>query len=85
MDRYPIILWVGAAVLGKVGGQMMVTDPWVSGWLGLPAWSEYAAMAFFVAFVCLFAKWRIGLRKKTHETQSFAEAAVAAPVGTETA
>ncbi len=65
MDRHPIILWVGAAVLGKVGGQMMVTDPWVSGWLGLPAWSEYAAMAFFVAFVCLFAKWRIGLRKKT--------------------
>jgi predicted tellurium resistance membrane protein TerC len=26
MDRYPIILWIGAAVLGKVGGQMVVTD-----------------------------------------------------------
>jgi predicted tellurium resistance membrane protein TerC len=27
MDRYPIILWIGAAVLGKVGGEMMITDP----------------------------------------------------------
>ncbi len=23
MDRYPIILWIGAALLGKVGGEMM--------------------------------------------------------------
>ena len=26
MDRYPIIVWVGAALLGKVGGEMIVTD-----------------------------------------------------------
>ena len=42
MDRYPIILWIGAAVLGKVGGEMMITDPWVSQALGLPGWVEYA-------------------------------------------
>ncbi len=27
MDRYPIIIYIGAAILGKVGGEMMVTDP----------------------------------------------------------
>ena len=27
MDRYPIIIWIGAAILGKVGGEMIVTDP----------------------------------------------------------
>lgn len=27
MDRYPIIVYVGAAILGKVGAEMMVTDP----------------------------------------------------------
>ncbi len=27
MDRYSIIVWVGAAILGKVGGEMIVTDP----------------------------------------------------------
>jgi YjbE family integral membrane protein len=29
MDKYPIIILLGAAVLGKVGGEMMITDPWV--------------------------------------------------------
>jgi len=63
MDRYPIILWIGAAVLGKVGGQMMITDPWVKGLLDPPKWAEYASMAFFVAFVCLFSKWIIAGRR----------------------
>ncbi len=26
MDRYPIIVWIGAALLGKVGGEMILTD-----------------------------------------------------------
>ena len=29
MDKYPIIVVVGAAILGKVGGEMMITDPFV--------------------------------------------------------
>jgi YjbE family integral membrane protein len=63
MDRYPIILWIGAAVLGKVGGQMMITDPWVKGLLDPPKWAEYASMAFFVAFVCLVSKRIIAGRR----------------------
>ncbi|HSO61978.1 MAG TPA: TerC family protein [Desulfobacterales bacterium] len=62
MDRYPIILWVGAAVLGKVGGQMMITDPWVHGLIDPPKWAEYASMAFFVAFICVLAKILINRR-----------------------
>ena len=57
MDRFPIILWVGAAVLGKVGGEMMITDPWVNGLLDPPRWIEYGVMAFFAVFVCLFGRW----------------------------
>lgn len=30
MDRYPAILYLGAAILGKVGGEMMATDPFVT-------------------------------------------------------
>ena len=26
MDRYAIIVWIGAAILGKVGGEMVITD-----------------------------------------------------------
>jgi YjbE family integral membrane protein len=29
MDRFPLILYLGAAVLGKIGGEMIVTDPFV--------------------------------------------------------
>jgi YjbE family integral membrane protein len=27
MDKYPAIIYIGAAILGKVGGEMMITDP----------------------------------------------------------
>ncbi len=29
MDKYPIIVTIGAAVLGKVAGEMVITDPWI--------------------------------------------------------
>jgi YjbE family integral membrane protein len=30
MDRYPAIVYLGAAILGKVGGEMMATDPFIA-------------------------------------------------------
>ena len=33
MDKYPIIIILGAAILGRVGGEMMITDPAVEKWL----------------------------------------------------
>ncbi len=56
MDRYPIILWIGAAILGRVGGNMMITDPWVHGLLQPPTWVVYTVEAFFIVFVCGLAK-----------------------------
>jgi YjbE family integral membrane protein len=32
MERYPVIITVGAALIGYVAGEMLVTDPVVSGW-----------------------------------------------------
>ena len=64
MDRYPVILWIGAALLGKVGGEMMATDPFVVGLFNLPHWAEYASMAFFVVFVCAFSKWLLSRKKE---------------------
>ena len=68
MDRYPIILWVGAALLGKVGGQMMITDPWVHGILQSPAWVVYVVEAVGVAFVCVLAKLLLGRPQTAGET-----------------
>jgi YjbE family integral membrane protein len=64
MDRYRIILWLGAGILGKVGGEMMITDPWVNGLLNPPKWVEYTVMVFFVVFVCGLSRW-ISNRHKT--------------------
>ena len=33
MDKYPVIIYIGAAILGKVGGEMMITDPFTVGLL----------------------------------------------------
>ena len=56
MDRYPIILWLGAAVLGKVGGEMMITDPFIHALIHPTKTMEYASMVFFVAVVILVSK-----------------------------
>ena len=63
MNRYPIILWFGAGILGKVGGEMMITDPWISGLLHAPRWVEYAVMVFFIVFVCGLGKGIANRRK----------------------
>ena len=34
MDRYPVIVWIGAAILGRVGGEMIMTDPLIERILG---------------------------------------------------
>ncbi len=30
MDRYPLVLYIGAGILGSVGGEMIATDPFIS-------------------------------------------------------
>jgi YjbE family integral membrane protein len=43
MDRYPVILYIGAGVLGKIGGELIVTDPAIQ---RLLTPSELAMQAF---------------------------------------
>lgn len=63
MDRYPIIIYIGAAVLGRVGGEMIMTDPVVVDWLAPSKIAQYtveAALAVGVIIVGkLWMKWTI--------------------------
>jgi YjbE family integral membrane protein len=34
LDRAPVLVWAGAALLGWVAGEMIVSDPWLTGRLG---------------------------------------------------
>jgi YjbE family integral membrane protein len=51
MDRYPIVIYVGAAILGKVGGDMALTDPWVTGLLRISDVARYAVDAALIAAI----------------------------------
>lgn len=52
MDRFPIIITIGAALLGFVAGEMLITDPATKGWVDQnAAWMHYAIPALGAAFV----------------------------------
>jgi YjbE family integral membrane protein len=56
MDRYPIIVWIGAAILGKVGLEMIVTDHFVSGGRELSGWFVHG-MGLAGAALVIVAGW----------------------------
>jgi predicted tellurium resistance membrane protein TerC len=53
MDRYPIVIWIGAAVLGRVGAEMISTDPWVVAQFHPPELFSIAAQIAAAAGVML--------------------------------
>lgn len=54
LDRFPILVWAGAALLGWVAGEIMIKDAAVAGWLGQAVvdrthlWAAAAGAAFVV-------------------------------------
>lgn len=66
MDRYPVIIYIGAAVLGRVGGEMMITDPFVVGILHPSEIFQYAVEAFFTVGVIVAGK--VWLKMKEQRT-----------------
>jgi len=54
---------MGAAILGKVGGEMMITDRFIEGLIAPNKFVQYGVEAFFAAGVIvsgkLWMKWKI--------------------------
>ena len=58
MERYPVIITLGAALLGWVGGEMAVTDPWIKTWVDTQAaWLHWIGPATGVALVLALGRW----------------------------
>jgi YjbE family integral membrane protein len=58
MDRWPIIITIGAALLGWVAGDMAAADPVVKDWVDAnAAWLHWAAPAAGAVFVVAAGKW----------------------------
>jgi YjbE family integral membrane protein len=67
MDRYPALIYIGAAILGKVGGELLLTDPAVSGVVHFAAWQQYAVEAALAAAVVIGGKALAGARRRKAE------------------
>lgn len=68
MDKYPIIIYIGAAILGKVGGEMIITDPIATSVLNPGKTMKYAVEAVFAIGVIvagkLWMKWKISREER---------------------
>ena len=61
MDRFPIIITLGAALLGWVSGEMAISDPAVKSWIDANmAYLHYVAPALGAAGVVALGKWLAG-------------------------
>lgn len=51
MDKFPIIIWLGAGLLGWVGAEMMITDPVLAGYIAKVEGSlhEWTHLSFKIA------------------------------------
>jgi predicted tellurium resistance membrane protein TerC len=58
MDKYPIIITLGAALLGYLAGSMIVTDPVCAAWFkaNVPS-AEMLAGGIGAVLVVVVAKW----------------------------
>jgi YjbE family integral membrane protein len=74
MDRFPIIILIGAAILGRVGGEMMITDPFIEGLIHPNKIAEYAVQIFFAVGVIvvgkLWMRWRNSTQKANPSDQT---------------
>lgn len=74
MDRYPIIIYIGAAILGRVGGEMIITDPVVVDLLHPSKFFQYGveivgAIGVLVAGK-LWVKWQIRTGGAKHQSEA---------------
>lgn len=61
MDRYPYIIYVAAAILGKVGAEMILTDPFLEPMLALSPYAQYLIEFLFAVLVIVIGKLWIKL------------------------
>lgn len=72
IDRFPLVVTLGAALLGWIAGGMLVTDIFVQDQLGaIPSMVKIAVEVAGAIFVVVFGKWiasrKGALKETTHE------------------
>lgn len=58
MERWPVVVVIGAGLLGWVAGTMLWSDPALADWVSsAPSWAGIAVPAIFTLFVVGLGKW----------------------------
>jgi predicted tellurium resistance membrane protein TerC len=80
MDRYPVIVYIGAAILGKVGGEMIITDPVIVSLIAPTRPINYLVEGIFSFGVIIVGKLWLGRtitrEERTEHMHSDADAVV---------
>jgi YjbE family integral membrane protein len=68
MGRFPVIITIGAALLGWVAGEMAITDPLVKAWVDTNMhWLHWVVPAAGAVLVVVVGKWLAG-RAESHKS-----------------
>jgi len=67
MDRYSIVVYLGSAILGKVGAEMMIRDPFIVKTMHPPEWLTYVAEGLAIAGILAVGK---ALSARTHKART---------------
>jgi YjbE family integral membrane protein len=74
MDKYHILVYIGAAVLGRVAGEMMITDPFITKFLQPSQFFQYSVEIFFTIGVLvvgkIWIKWKISREERLLKSPS---------------
>jgi YjbE family integral membrane protein len=72
MDKYPVIVYLGAMVLGKVSGEMIITDPYVQSFLHTGKVTEYGVeVVGAIAVVVVGKLWmKMKIRREGKEAHT---------------
>jgi YjbE family integral membrane protein len=57
MEKFPIIIYVGSALLGKIGGEMIMTDPVVSRFITPTKLATHSVELFFAVGVLVVGRF----------------------------
>ncbi|OPY74402.1 MAG: Integral membrane protein TerC family protein [Syntrophorhabdus sp. PtaU1.Bin050] len=68
MDKFPIIVYIGAMILGKVAGEMIITDPYVQSFLHTGKVTQYIVEAVGAVLVVVIGKLWMKMKIRKEET-----------------
>jgi YjbE family integral membrane protein len=67
IERFPVIMYVGAAAIALTAGRMIGHDHWLGGWFGANAWAQYLLDTVLIAGIC-GGGWLLQRRKQRLRT-----------------